>query len=387
MESSKKIGNDEFSVFEVVIEQTNDKATIIGNGENKCKTNVVTKAKIVKGNGENDEMPKPKTKAKSKSTAKEESDDDEMPKPKTKAKAKAKSKSTIKEKSDESDDSDGSTVKEPKTKPNKTKIIKKENDNEEQEQELKPKTKPGKTKVVNEENDNKEPKSKNDDKIQKECIVDLKKIYTTMKHINLICVNTFASDERLAIYKKLEFVKISKEDRITFINKIGSVLYKLLTINSENSIEKKNIDFMGKFDDNIYEMVNLCLNYIGRYCYDTKTDLINIIDTYINDNIHNRNANIYSIHAEKLYVSENEYIFKGILVVFNEIIEQNYLNSKNKNITTLMFMSVIKEKIIKQIKNLNTKTYNDDKLLKYYVNFKDILMEPDMFEKIIIKLN
>ena len=313
MESSKKIGNDEFSVFEVVIEQTNDKATIIGNGENKCKTNVVTKAKIVKGNGENDEMPKPKTKAKSKSTAKEESDDDEMPKPKTKAKAKAKSKSTIKEKSDESDDSDGSTVKEPKTKPNKTKIIKKENDNEEQEQELKPKTKPGKTKVVNEENDNKEPKSKNDDKIQKECIVDLKKIYTTMKHINLICVNTFASDERLAIYKKLEFVKISKEDRITFINKIGSVLYKLLTINSENSIEKKNIDFMGKFDDNIYEMVNLCLNYIGRYCYDTKTDLINIIDTYINDNIHNRNANIYSIHAEKLYVSENEYIFKGIV--------------------------------------------------------------------------
>ena len=52
-----------------------------------------------------------------------------------------------------------------------------------------------------------------------------------------------------------------------------------------------------------------------------------------------------------------------------------------------MFMMIIKEKIMKQIKHLNTDIYKNDKLLKYYLNFKNILMNPVMFQKILMKLN
>jgi hypothetical protein len=86
-------------------------------------------------------------------------------------------------------------------------------------------------------------------------------------------------------------------------------------------------------------------------------------------------------------VLENEYIFKGILVVLNDIIEQNYINNKNKNITTSMFMSTIKSIIIKRIKELNEDSYKGDKSIKHYVNFNNILMNKEMFENIIKKLN
>ena len=76
-------------------------------------------------------------------------------------------------------------------------------------------------------------------------------------------------------------------------------------------------------------------------------------------------------------------------MILNEIIERNYLNNenKNKNIIIPMFMMIIKEKIMKQIKHLNTDIYKNDKLLKYYLNFKNILMNPVMFQKILMKLN
>jgi hypothetical protein len=319
----------------------------------------------------------------------ESEEDDKEPKPKPKAKAKPKTKAKVIVEESEEDD------EEPKAKPNaKAKVVKEESENDDEESDSKPKAKAkpkARVKVVKEDSDD-EPKPKKDDtndKMQKECINDLKKIYTTMKRINLICTDTFDTADRLSVYNKLDLVKLSKEDRITFFNKIGSILYKLLTLNYENSIEKQNIDFMGEYDKNIFNMVNVCLNYIGRYCYDINTDLMNIVDTYINENINNRNAKIYSIHTDTLYISENNYIFKGILVVLNEIIERNYLNNenKNKNIIIPMFMMIIKEKIMKQIKYLNTNKYENDKLLKHYMNFKNILMNPVMFEKIIMKLN
>ena len=303
----------------------NGKTTTIYQSSSDNESKPITKAKakaktkVVKNESDEDNEPKPKAKSKAKVIVEESEDNEESDsKPKPKAKSKAK---VIVEESEDDEESDSKPK--PKAK-SKAKVVKEDKEKDGKEKKRREETK---------DNDDDKPKSKNDErngKMQKECINDLKKIYTTMKQINLICTDTFDTNDRISVYNKLDLVKLSKEDRITFLNKIGVILYKLLTLNYENSIEKQNIDFGQKFDENIFNMINVCLNYIGRYCYNTNTDLMNIVDKYINENINNRNAKIYSIHTDTLYVSENNYIFKGILVILNEIIERNYLNNENK---------------------------------------------------------
>jgi hypothetical protein len=356
-------------VFEVQMEPNDDdNLNHHVNDEETLKTK--TKAKKVETEDEEEEEEKPKPKAKTKAKAKkvETEDEEEEEKPKPKAKA-------------------------------KTKVKKIETEDEEEEEEEKPKPKAkakakAKAKKVetddDDENDEEKPKTKtndNADKLQKECINDLKKIYTIMKHINSICLSTYVFKDRLTTFNKMDLIKISKEERVTFINEIGNILYKLLTLNNNEEIDT-NFDLMDFKNEKIINFMIILLQYVGKYVYNNELDTVKFIEKHIDDNIKNRNAKIYSIHTTLYMSNANLNLFNGIMVILNDIIDKNQLNNENKNktIKCQMFMQSIKEKVLNNMKYSNMGAYDDDEYIQYYINFKNVLMDNVLFEKILLTL-
>jgi hypothetical protein len=402
MANIMKVDGNEMLVFEVQMEP-NDDDNLNHHVNNEEKSKLKTKAKKVETEDEEEEdeeeeeKPKPKAKAKAKAKAKkvetedeeEDEEEEEKPKPKAKAKAKAKAKKV------ETEDEEEEEKPKPKAKA-KAKAKKVETEDEEEEEKPKPKAKAKakakakKVETEDEEEGEEKPKTKtndNVDKLQKECINDLKKIYTIMKHINSICLSTYAFKDRLTTFNKMDLIKISKEERVTFINEIGNVLYKLFTLNDNEEIDT-NFDLMDFKNEKIINFVIILLQYVGKYVYNNELDTVKFIEKHIDDNIKNRNAKIYSIHTT-LYMSDaNLNLFNGIIVILNDIIEKNQLNNDNKNktIKCQMFMQSIKEKVLNNIKYSNMGAYDDDEYIQYYINFKNVLMDNVLFEKILLTL-
>ncbi len=228
------------------------------------------------------------------------------------------------------------------------------------------------------------------DKLQNECCNDFKKLYTIIKEINNICIHSFIFNDRLTLYSNIDLINLLKNIRITFINDIGKLLYCLLLLsNNVNKNAEINID-LTKIKNNdefeILQCVILLLHYIGKYIYDVKFDIFNLINIHIEHNICTRNIQLYSINTNKLYVSDNNiYVFKGILIILNEIIEYNNLknNNKNKIIKIPIFMTIVKEKIINQLKKLNDTYYINDTLKSFYNNIISVLTDDTLFQNII----
>ena len=384
-----KVDGNDMLVFEVQMEP-NDDDNLNHHVDDEETLKTKTKAKKVETeDDEEEEKPKPKAKAKAKTKAKkvetEEEEEEEKPKPKAKAKAKKV----------ETEDEEEEEKPKPKAKA-KAKVKKVETEDEEEEK-PKPKAKAkakAKAKKVetddDDENDEEKPKTKtndNADKLQKECINDLKKIYTIMKHINSICLSTYVFKDRLTTFNKMDLIKISKEERVTFINEIGNILYKLLTLNNNEEIDT-NFDLMDFKNEKIINFVIILLQYVGKYVYNNELDTVKFIEKHIDDNIKNRNAKIYSIHTTLYMSNANLNLFNGIMVILNDIIEKNQLNNENKNktIKCQMFMQSIKEKVLNNMKYLNMGAYDEDEYIQYYINFKNVLMDHVLFEKILLTL-
>jgi hypothetical protein len=49
-------------------------------------------------------------------------------------------------------------------------------------------------------------------------------------------------------------------------------------------------------------------------------------------------------------------------------------------------MQSIKEKVLNNIKYSNMGAYDDDEYIQYYINFKNVLMDNVLFEKILLTL-
>ncbi len=361
-----KVDGNDMLVFEVQMEP-NDEDNLNHHVNNDETLKTKTKKVETEDEEEEEEKPKPKAKAKAKTKAKkvETEDEEEEEKPKPKAKAKAKVKKV------ETEDEEEEKPK-PKAKAKaKAKAKKVETDDDDENDEEKPKTKT---------NDNA-------DKLQKECINDLKKIYTIMKHINSICLSTYVFKDRLTTFNKMDLIKISKEERVTFINEIGNILYKLLTLNNNEEIDT-NFDLMDFKNEKIINFVIILLQYVGKYVYNNELDTVKFIEKHIDDNIKNRNAKIYSIHTTLYMSNANLNLFNGIMVILNDIIEKNQLNNENKNktIKCQMFMQSIKEKVLNNMKYLNMGAYDEDEYIQYYINFKNVLMDNVLFEKILLTL-
>tara|TARA_Y100000389_G_C17446186_1_gene511754 strand:- start:149 stop:1192 length:1044 start_codon:yes stop_codon:yes gene_type:complete len=337
---------DEFAIFEVILSDSNNS--------------------IPKDKASNESKPKAKQKTKPKAKAKENESDDVSKNKDSKSDDNAPK---IKESHSNSENDDkNNSSEDDKSKP-------------QPKAKAKPKDKP-KAKTKAKEND--VDTSKNAYKMCKECINDLKKMYAVLKHIQNTCIETLNKDNRYASCNAFDLIKISKEDKVTFMNKIGAILFNLLNL-SINGVDNN-------FDISIdYNMINICLNFIGRYSYNNDVPINQIINKHIDENFVKRNANIYSVHADVLYVNKNIHIFKGIIVVFNNIIENNYINNsdKNKNITVSMFINVMKEVYLKQFKYTCESTIIecDDDMHKYYDQMKKLLMDKTFTGKITAKFN
>jgi len=181
---------------------------------------------------------------------------------------------------------------------------------------------------------------------------------------------------------------MSKAYPISFINKIGPVIFDLLNTNLNNT--NNDIVLTDSIDNNLTHIINVCLNFIGHYCYDKSLQVYELIEAHIFNNFVTRNANLYSVHADTLYLTKNINIFNGIIVVFNKIIENNFNHNdnKNKNINVTMFINVIKEIYLNQFKYINESDIidNNDNMSKYYNQVKKFLMNKVIVDKIIEKL-